>query len=289
MRYAVIGIAVSLSWAIPAQAGLFSDLYDGLIYFTTPSDGPLNFGSDGTAFNGSRSGRVRITENQLGDGFAVEINRAFGADSQGRPEILDLGAFELQLDGVLASTLSYTSRGFLVGNSDLSVQNLQYAIRGKTGAQDVELTGTLNVGHTLEINQFGFYTMNLAVNNTDSQATVDGVVVRDVDETNFNVGPITIEGNIFFDAFVGLLGSFGADISGLQNAFPESPIDRITQAFNAQMNQIVAGQSLQTALPLSAVTAQPVSSVEPQAITAPEPASLTGLLALSAGLRRRNR
>ncbi len=281
--------------------GLWSDFYRGLEFFATPSGGPLLSAGDGSRVNGQRLGRLRIVPNQPGRGWDLELDRSFGPDSRGRPETLDLGPLELTLDGDTQTTAGFTRRGFLTGNINSVVSGLNYSLAGKTGAQDVLLTGTFDAQTNVEINQFGFYNITLAMANTDSTMTVDGIVADGTDNTDFNIGPINVQGNIFVDAFVGLLGTLGADTSGLEALSPSSPIDRINDAIQEQLRatELVAGTAFgarpQDGLLLGQANYGPAApSFRPtlnaaDAITAngggvvPEPSTVV-LLALGAGL-----
>ena len=235
----IAGLLLTVS---PAAADLYEDLYRGLDLLATPSGSPLLFGPDGSQSNGNRQGRLRIVPDRVGRGYSLEFNRRFGSDSAGRPEILDLGAFEVQLDGTVAATLAYTSRGGLVGNADVFANNLFYAARLKTGAQDIQVLGTLNVAQQWEFNELGFYTVFANFTNTGSQVVMDGMLVSANDlDTNFDLGPVAIEGNIFFDAAVALLASFGMDTTGLEGVFPKSPVDRIADAIQEQLYGQTAG------------------------------------------------
>ena len=245
MRPAAICTLIVLAAAsVPqAQGGLYEDIYRGLQLAATPSGYPLTGTADGTRVNGQRAGRLRILPDQVGQGYTLEFDRSFGQDSRGRPEILDLGAYELELAGATRMTLGYTRRGMFVGNANLDIGNLDYSVRGKSGVQDVNLSGTLAMQGALEINQYGFYTLSLDVNNLDSQLVVDGVVVTGDTITNFDVGPINIKGNVFYDGLVALLAGLGVDTTGLEQLTPESPIDRIADSFQQQMQSLgtVAG------------------------------------------------
>ncbi|MFH1746595.1 MAG: PEP-CTERM sorting domain-containing protein [Planctomycetota bacterium] len=229
----------------PLEAGLFEDIYSGLNVLATPSGGPLGFTTDGFATNGSRVGRVRIVPDQVGHGYTLEFNRNFGNDSSGRPEILDFGAYELELNGATSATLGYTNRGFLIGNGEINISNMGYFLRQKTGVQDFELSGTLSAQGALEINQFGFYTLDLDVSNVTSQVIADGLLAQGDDSTNFDVGPISIKGNIYLDALVAVLGALGVDTSALAQLTPGSPAEIIGDSINEQLQglQLVASTS----------------------------------------------
>lgn len=223
--------------SLVARADVWSDFYQGLQYAATPTGGPLVSSSDGTRINGQRNGRVRIVPNQLGKGWSVQFDRGFGLDSRGRPEIFNAGPASLQLAGSVQSTLGYTARGFMIGNADTTISNLQYDLKTKTGAEDLRVQGTLNGTGSTQINQFGFYTISLDVANTNSEVSVNGVALDNTQTGDFDIGPINIQGNVFFDAFVALLKSAGADTTQLEKLMPGSPISRITDALDAATRQ----------------------------------------------------
>jgi hypothetical protein len=236
--WAVVG-----PFVFAAPAGIWTDFYRGMDYLATPSGGPLTRTFDGLRFNGARQGRLRYVPNAAGQGWDLEFDRQFGTDSRGRPEVLDLGAFEVELSGATQATLGYTKRGMFIGTADWSINNLNYSIRGKTGAQNFELSGLLVGTGTMEVNQFGFYTMDLNVSNQNSELTLDGLLVDDTESGDFDIGPISVEGNLFFDGAMALLQSMGVDTSSLTSAFPGSPIDRINAAIDQQIRntELVAG------------------------------------------------
>ena len=148
----------------------------------------------------------------------------------------------------------------------------------------------MNAASNIEINQLGFYTLNLNVTNTGSQLTLDGVIANVSDTTDFNIGPIAVEGNIFFDGFVALLSSFGVDTTELERLTPDSPIDRISDAIQEQLQQsaLVAGVSFDdetftfNALALPAddgivgAAGEPFSAAAQtrESLTVPEPSAL---------------
>lgn len=284
-----------------AFAGLWDNIYQGLDYFVTPLGSPVNVDGNGFRTNGARAGRLRIVPNALGQGYRLEMDRVFGGDNSGRPEIYDLGNFELELSGSTSSTLSFTSRLLPTGNAETSLSNLSYVIRGKNGGQDMEIQGTLDGLSSLEINPLGFYTYTLDISNANSQVSLDGVIIDDsTKDTDFDIGPINIQGNIYYDILTGVLNSFGVATSGLEQLFPESPIDRITQEIQESLaaqakaledriqGDLVSGvQSEQTALAAHGIIAQALDAagatgvIDPSAPAGqiPEPSGLA-LLAL---------
>ncbi len=257
MRRTTLALATlaAVCWGLTAQADLFSNIYRGLDIVATPSGSPVFTTGDGTRVNGARSGRLRIVPNGvIGTGYRLEFDRSFGPDSRGRPEVFRFGCGgELTLQGTTQATAGYTHCGdkLYCGTLDSTISNLQYFLRTKNGAQDVELSGTLNVANNVEINTLGFYNLVLDVSNTNSQLVVDGVVVRDQDDTNFDVGPIVIEGNLFVDAMSGLLSGVGVDTSGLDSLFPKSPMDQFNDAVDVQMQSLglVAGTTDENSMP----------------------------------------
>lgn len=239
-------VSIAILGTSMAQGGLWQDVYRGLDFAATPLGGPLQSAGDGTRINGARSGRLRIVPSGIGPGYQLEFDRTFGNDSRGRPEVLRFGGLgELQLSGQSQFTLGYNGKEFRTARASFGLGNLAYELRSKVGAQDAELTGTLNAFSELELNPLGFYSVQVNVSNTDSQFKLDGVVVRDSQDSNFDIGPISIEGNIFVDGAVALLSALGVDTSPLENIFPKSPIDQInnTIAGGIQETRAVAGAS----------------------------------------------
>ncbi|HMQ15724.1 MAG TPA: PEP-CTERM sorting domain-containing protein [Phycisphaerae bacterium] len=297
-------VIVWLGSAGSAPAGLFEDLYRGLDLIATPFGSPTSATGIGGAQNGQRFGRLRVVPNRAGEGYRLEFNRTFGNDSTGRPEVLDLGAMELELNGSISSTAGYTTRLFNIGNIQTNANNVAYALRGKSGAQDFTLSGTFNMAQNLEVNEFGFYTLSLNIANDVSALTLDGVAVDGSVPTVYEVGPISIKGNIFVDAFGAILAGMGVDTSALSDIFPESPIDRISAAIREELTKqggerasLIAGQldlgqigvglgSPQLSLPAATSPISDQSLGLPQG--APEPATLALLLGGAVlALRRR--
>lgn len=276
MKRVVICALCFVVWGSAPQAsgGLWEDVFRGLDYAATPSGFPVFSSGDGGQVNGGRYGRVRILPDRVGQGYTLEFDRVFGPDTRGRPELLDLGALELQLNGLTSATAGFTRRGFLIGNANFIANNLAYAVRDKTGAQDLELTGTMNVANAIEVNQFGFYTLDIDVTNTNSQLIADGVVVRDTEDMNFDVGPIRVEGNIFFDGLVALLASAGVDTTALEELSPKSPIDAIVEEMQSALNSqtLIAGEQLtrdDVRVSTSPITIDAARSIEDALTVAP--------------------
>jgi len=235
MRFA-ISAALMLALSAPtAHAQFFEDLFQGFQTAGTPISGPLFTGPGGGQAGGARLGRTRIVPNRLGDGWRFEFDRNFGPDQLGRPEVYNLGNLELELAGQTDVTAEITRRGIPTATLDFNISNLNYAIRGLTGLEDVEIVGTFDLANDIRINPLGFYTYSLTVNNTNAEIRFDGLLADGELDTDFDIGPINVKGNLFFDAFVALLGSFGVDTSELVGVFPDSPIDRIVEEIQTSL------------------------------------------------------
>jgi hypothetical protein len=261
-RRCSISLVVVLAWAgTTAYADLWQNVWRGLDVLATPLGSPLSTTADGTRINGARSGRLRIVPNGIGGGYELQLDRTFGADSRGRPENLNLyGVADITLDGATQLTLGYNGKGaFRTYSGDLAASNLTYSARTTTGAQDVQLVGVLNVSNAFEVNPLGFYTVSVNVRNTESQLFVDGVAVQDKQATNFDIGPIVVRGNLFYDATLGVLTALGADTTELEKVFPRSPAGEIDQAIRdaLQNASVVAGTS--AAAELSSLVTQTVT------------------------------
>jgi hypothetical protein len=231
--------------AAAAHGGIWQNVWRGLDLVATPGGSPLSQLGDGTRVNGARAGRLRIVPNGIGGGYQLELDRTFGADSRGRPETIHLGGLaDITLDGATQLTVGYAGRGsFRSLHGDLTTTNLTYNLRSKTGAQDAQLVGTLNVANSFELNPLGFYTATVQVRNTDSKLFVNGVAVQGQQSTNFDIGPINLQGNVFYDATLGILTGLGVDTTDLEKLFPRGPNEQIDTAIRdaLQQSSVVAG------------------------------------------------
>jgi hypothetical protein len=228
----VISAALILASAPAARAQFFEDLFRGFQLAGTPTGS-----SSALQQNGSRIGRTRVVPNRLGNGWRFEFDRNFGPDQLGRPEVYNLGNLELELSGQTNATAEITRRGIPTGTLDFNISNLNYAIRGLTGFEDVEIVGAFDLANEIRINPLGFYTYSLNMNNTSAEARLDGLAVDGELDTDFDIGPINVKGNIYFDAFVALLAGFGVDTSELVGVFPDSPIDRIVEEIQTSLKK----------------------------------------------------
>lgn len=286
MRGLKLGVAGGLVsvFSAGASAGIFEDLYRGFEILATPTGSPVSSAGGGFLQNGARLGRVRIVPNELGSGYRLEFDRSFGNDISGRPEVFDTGNGELELSGAIDLTAEVTTRGIPTFELTSNTNNLNYSLRGKTGAQDVELRGTLNAATLFEINPLGFYTLSVNADNTNADVLLDGVLVEGQEDADFTLGPINVQGNLWVDLFTAAAASFGADTSEIEGAFADSPIDLITDeiadALSARLRVVEAG----IAAGEYAVAADDETD---RTAPIPEPAALTLLLVGGALAARR--
>jgi hypothetical protein len=301
VRY-LLACSAALALAMPAHGDFFEDLYRGLDILSRPSGAPLQLSDSGGLQNGSRFGRVRVVPNDLGGGYKLEFNRNFGFDSAGRPEILNIGIGELRLDGNTQFVAGYTNRVLPTLDFSSFIGNLNYTLRTKSGPQDLELTGVFNANTNATINALGFYDVTFEAANTDAFLRLEGAVIDSLQDADYDIGPISIRGNLFADIAIAALSSFGVETSGLEGAFYQSPIDRITDAIQAELKPLLDAQAQATLLAGQRVTSTLPPLPGPVRITAdgpervaaapssvPEPSSLlliaAGLAACAAGRR----
>ncbi len=302
----VIGLVlVGICGVGSVQAGVFQDIFRGLDLLATPSGSTVATTSDGTRVNGARVGRLRVERTGLGRGWELQFDRSFGVDSSGRSETLNLGGIgDISLQGSTQATLGYSGKKFRSITASVNVDDLDYLFRSRVGVQDAELLGTLDYTLAMQVNPLGFYDLVLSASNTNSQFALDGVIIRDEQDTNFDIGPISISGNVFYDGALSLLTMFGVDTTELESAFPQSPVDQINEAIRAELQELnlVAGESVEAELTASMLEAllDPESGVvsdlfdeatetlingdtsESEAALVPEPSTL--LLALLGGV-----
>jgi|CXWL01.1.fsa_nt_gi hypothetical protein len=174
----------------------------------------------------------RLEYNRTGDGYTFENVRFFGPDSFNNPNTIDLGPLKIQLGGVdpailasgqpvgISNRLGYTTRFIpelffntttgqrafdqFSGLSTFAPAPLRYNISMTTGVQDFEWSGSARIDSSGQINAMGFYKYNLQFTNIGSQ-TADGALVQNEQVTDFDVGPIDVEGNLFMDVLAGFL------------------------------------------------------------------------------------
>jgi hypothetical protein len=273
-RLRVFAVACVIASTVAAPADQWQEVFRGLQLFATPSGFPLFSTGDGTRVNGARSGRLRIMPRGFGRGYQLELDRTFGVDTQGRPEEFHFGGgATLTLSGAVEATAGFSGKEFRVVDGDITINNLNYVLNTNLGVQDAELRGNFSLVGFIIVNPLGFYETRWSVANVNSQLSLDGLVVRDDTNLNFDIGPISLQGNIFVDMLAAALGALGADTSALQDLFPGSPIDLINQGIN---------ESLQNPAAVAGVTLPPEEQTGLlllQTILTQDQAALDGLVA----------
>ena len=147
--------------------------------------------------------------NVLSGGTDLLINNNF----QGNP--LDFGAAELTLQGPVS--LSVSTGGRFLSELEVSLRTaldanapaapLYYLWDLDVGGQESQIAGNLYADANLTLNGFGFYDLQLTYS---SRQTVfrEGRFADDRQDLDFDVGPISIRGNIFADALALLTDPF---------------------------------------------------------------------------------
>lgn len=226
-------LVLSLTSAVSAQYGdiqrlLFRGLeYSGNYnYLLQPQNGPL--------FNYNRFTQA-VQYNRAAQGYTYESYKFFGPDSFGNANTLDLGPLRVELGGDpalgtnrdligLHTQLGYSTRlipevffegetgqrsyNQFSGISSFSPAPLHYRVSLNTGVEDLEWSGNALINTSGRLNALGFYDFTLRLTNVGNYEA-DGVVLKDEQVTDFDLGPIDVSGNIFLDAMSGLLQAVG--------------------------------------------------------------------------------
>ena len=234
-------VVVVFSATSPATAGfsgLQQTLFRGLeyagnySYLLSPQNGPL--------YNYNQYTQA-IQYNRAAGGYTFESYRFFGPDSYGNTNTLDLGAVKVQLgpDNTLLSNpqpvgihtnVGYSTRiipevffssetgqrsfNQFSGISTFSPTPLKYTVSVNTGLQNYEWSGNAIVETKGSMNALGSYDFNMRITNVGDY-TADGVLVKDEQVTDFDLGPIDVSGNILTDLIAGVWQATGAQDSAI--------------------------------------------------------------------------
>jgi hypothetical protein len=195
-------------------------------YLLQPQTGPLyNFNQFEQA----------VQFNRLAQGYTYESYRFVGPDSFGNANTLDLGPLKVQL-GVdptvtnssqpigVHSSIGYTttllpavffnmetgqrSYNQFSGISTFAPTPLHYTVTLNTGVEDLEWSGNALIRSSGNLNALGFYDLSLRFTNVGNY-TADGLLVKDEQVTDFDLGPINVSGNLFLDATSSFQQSLG--------------------------------------------------------------------------------
>lgn len=205
-----------------AMADIGRALWRGFAYAGNPNI--LSSPQNGPFFNSNQQFQ-RLEYNRLGNGYTFEQWRFFGPDSYNNPNTLDLGLLKFQLgrepalvgtnDAVgLHTRAGYTttfipeiffqqetairSQNVLAGTSTAVASPLKYTITVNTGVQDVTIDGNILLSSSGRLNALGFYDVQARLMN-DGTYDTSGVIVVDSTETDFDIGPINVSGNVVMD------------------------------------------------------------------------------------------
>jgi len=202
----VAAIAALLGAPEAARGDVGRRLFRGITYAFSPSIGTLQNGpqADQNIF------RQHFIRNIAGKGWGYEFTRTFGTDSFGNPQQIDIGPLNGSLAGVMHNRVLVNRRIIPEINiqSDTANAPLNYNFSFFTGAQNFRLQGQFTGTLATTLNIFGFYTLNLVGNNTGTR-TADGMLITDQQSTDFDLGPISVVGNVWLDAFAGALQFLG--------------------------------------------------------------------------------
>ena len=186
MKHVLLVAALSVGLSAPvASAGVFDDIAVGL--------GALNFD-------------LRGQHNFLSGGADFAALTQF----QGNP--LDFGAGDLTLNGPLSFEVSTGNRfvntldiSFQTAlTSDLASSPLTYEFNADMCGQETNVLGSVLIDSNLSLNEFGCYKLDLQYSSRQTVAN-DGRFNDDSITNDFDLGPISVQGNIFIDAFALLL------------------------------------------------------------------------------------
>ena len=143
---------------------------------------------------------IEGNRNILSGGYDFLINRNF----IGNP--LDAGTTDLTLSGPISLSVSTGAR--FVDTFDVSLRTavnantnafpVSYVLNSDVGGQSTQVSGTLFIDANLSVNGFGFYDLDLTYSSRQDVEDRGRYSNRN-DEYGFDLGPITVSGNIFAD------------------------------------------------------------------------------------------
>lgn len=180
---------------------------------------------------------IRGGRNILSDGFDILVTNSFNG------ALFDFGVAELILTGPLSMEVSTSNR--LLPSLDIAFTTaidsrrnptpLNYDFVFDVGAQQTNVTGSILMDASLSINQFGWYDLDLRYS---SRQTVDndGRFSNATIENDFDIGPISVRGNIFADMLAAVTDPF-FEATNTPNLFASfSGRERFKQIMEQQNN-----------------------------------------------------
>ncbi|MGB0717333.1 MAG: PEP-CTERM sorting domain-containing protein [Phycisphaerae bacterium] len=179
-----LSLCVVFLVAPAVQADVFRDIRRGLTFA-------------GFSTTGSRD--------YIGDGYSINAVTVFPNTP------IDIGIADFSISGPLSMEVYAGGRVLptvklrfqtALDSNDIP-QPLTYALSFDAGGQQSDLTGSLLVDGEFSFNRFGFYDLELAYS---SRQTIDrdGSVADDTLESDFDIGPLRIRGNVVADVLAAL-------------------------------------------------------------------------------------
>ncbi len=206
-RPAMMGVAVLLAGGLPASAGMFDNLVDGLRF--------AGFVVDGTHVDLTNTSVLVAANNMQGN--VIDLGDFDFAVAGPVTFVLETGGRQIQEVGITLST------GLLNINPNRVVnvgpaQPLAYNFNFDAGLTDTTIVGNMLFDLRASMNSFGSYDFRFQASNrqtTNIDGRFDDFPIGDAD---FDIGPIDIEGNIFADLLANVTAPF-FEAAGIENIF----------------------------------------------------------------------
>lgn len=167
----------------------------------------------GLQFAGWRpgTGDIGVSQHVFGDGWTVQTTRLLDDfEAFGGVVGFDFSNATSPTGAVLPTTLDteLSYRTWLIptvrlrlatelNNTDTPAP-VDYSFWVNTGVQDVEISGTGSIEAQLDINALGFYDLEAFISNR-GEFNIDGFLYADDGTLDFDLGPISLSGNIYID------------------------------------------------------------------------------------------
>jgi len=229
-------------WVVPLRTALADD-------FWVTAARALQF-----AGWSSTTGDIGVTQHLFGDGWSLQTTRVLN----------DLhlygGVVGLDVDAVTGSAFLNTElsiRKWLIPTARVRVAT-ESATRGgevvpvtysffiNTGIQDVRITGEGSLEAQIDINALGFYDIDAFISNR-GKFEIDGFVYNDQGTLDYDLGPVSLSGNVFADILAAVTAPLFAE-SGTSNPFAvisgRAKLQNRIQQRDELIAKLEAGQTL---------------------------------------------
>ncbi|HNQ23392.1 MAG TPA: PEP-CTERM sorting domain-containing protein [Phycisphaerae bacterium] len=238
----------------------------------------------------------------LGFDYQGDYNRLSGgadfravAQFQGNP--LDFGTGDLTLRGPLSFEVSTGHR--FVDTLDISLQTaltgdnasqaLAYAFNMDMCGQETQVTGDVLVDSNLSINGFGCYKLDVVYSHRQQVENVGGIDEGTATH-DFDIGPISVQGNVATDLLAALLNPLFTR-AGRENPLApytgQAQLQKAIQEAEARVQAGLAGDPVYVAvgpsLPSSSLTGTAANADSIRGAAVPEPGTLV-LAAIGASI-----